>query len=240
MEKNTFYFKKFKVEQGQCAMKIGTDSILLGALVNSNSPKRILDIGTGTGVLSLMMAQKYRIASIDAVEINPQCAQQAKENVAACPWANRISIHAQAIQEFIQEENYSYDLILSNPPYFIGSQSPEKQRSQARNQESLSLRILLESVRKRLDQTGEFWVILPYDQGQILLEYAIEFHLFPRKEIAIKSIKGGKVIRTVWCFTFNPSAFQKRELSIYDDESKYSSEYKKMTEAFYLFFPEKK
>src|ERR1017187_8250144 len=115
MSNTTFAFKQFTIKQDKCAMKVGTDAVLLGAWVNSVNSKNILDIGTGTGVIAIMLAQKSD-ANIDAIDIDEKAVQQALQNVNSCPWKERINVHHTAFQNFSANQQKKYDLIVSNPP----------------------------------------------------------------------------------------------------------------------------
>ena len=120
MSNQTFVFKQFKIVQDKCAMKVGTDAVLLGSWVNASNAKTILDIGTGTGIISLMLAQKSG-ARIDAIDIDTNAFIQASENVNDCAWKDRIDVHHISLQQFTKESDHKYDLIVSNPPYFVDS-----------------------------------------------------------------------------------------------------------------------
>lgn len=151
-----FAFKKFVIHQDRCAMKVGTDGVLLGAWANGGS--RILDIGTGTGLIALMMAQRFAKATIDAVEIDAEAATQARENVAATAYADRISIAETAIQ--LYPTHHKYDAIVSNPPFFIDSLiNPNAQRTTARHACALKYCELFAAVKALLDSDGEFSAI---------------------------------------------------------------------------------
>ena len=156
--KNRFDFKQFSICQDQCAMKVGTDGVLLGAWADGG--RRILDIGTGTGIIALMMAQRFPDAAIDAIEIDHDACRQAAGNIAATPFADRIRIHECPIQHF--QPTMRYDVIVSNPPYFINSmKNPDKKRATARHTDTLSPRDLFMAAEKMLDENGIFSIIIP-------------------------------------------------------------------------------
>ena len=168
-----FAFKKFVIHQDHCAMKVGTDGVLLGAWANGGS--RILDIGTGTGLIALMMAQRFADATIDAVEIDAEAAAQARENVAATAYADRISIAETAIQ--LYPTHHKYDAIVSNPPFFIDSLiNPNAQRTTARHACALKYCELFAAVKALLDSDGEFSAISYSLVAVTLVSYEYEVH----------------------------------------------------------------
>ena len=131
---SVFHFKEFSVDQADCAMKINTDGVLAGALSENEDPRFILDIGTGTGVIALMLAQRFASAKIDAVEIDQQAAEAAETNFLNSPFAHRLHCYSSSFEDFFSASTIKYDLIVSNPPFFIGSlQNPDKRKSMARH-----------------------------------------------------------------------------------------------------------
>lgn len=168
-----FRFKQFVVRHDKCAMKVGTDSVLLGAWCQANKPKTILDIGSGSGLLSLMMAQRFRNTSITGVEIDKNAYLQSVENAQKSTWSKQISFVNSSIQSFVKQSNVSYDLIISNPPFFrSGLASATKERTIARSTASLQFIDLLKSVDNLLTPTGSFSLILPYTTGLFFLDLA--------------------------------------------------------------------
>ena len=170
-----FHFKKFSVAHDKSTHKVGTDGVLLGAWVSLEEVQRILDVGTGTGVISLMLAQRTpETVTIDAVEIEEDDALQAAENVRQSPWPEKIKVYHKTIQAF--SPGKKYDLIISNPPFFVESWlPPEKKRSQARHTEQLSFEELLESATRLLSANGRLAVILPFQEGLQFIESARQF-----------------------------------------------------------------
>src|SRR5690349_21693086 len=165
MSETTFRFRQFTIHQDKCAMKVGTDAVLLGAWVNPNGSQRILDIGTGTGIIALMIAQKSS-AEIHAVDIDEGAFLQCKENFRISPWYNRLFPHHLSFQEFACAAESTYDLVVSNPPYFHhASKPPEEQRSQARHHDQLTFEDLVKGTRKILSAEGKLCVILPIKEG---------------------------------------------------------------------------
>ncbi|MEE0972800.1 MAG: methyltransferase, partial [Paludibacteraceae bacterium] len=160
MRNSFFRFKQFTVYQDRCAMKVGTDGVLLGVLADVSKATRILDIGTGTGLIALMLAQRQKDAHVDAIEIDEQAAQQAQENIAQSPFCY-IHVHTTALQAY--NSTQPYDLIVSNPPYFVDSlKAPNAARNLARHTDSLSFADLLQGAERLLHNDGCFWVILPH------------------------------------------------------------------------------
>ena len=155
---NCFTFRQFTVQQDSCAMKVGTDGVLLGAWANGG--QRILDIGTGTGLIAMMMAQRCDGASVTAVEIDGEAALQARQNISMSPFAERISVETVAIQDFSAEE--PFDCIVSNPPYFVDAlKNPDAQRATARHTDTLTYRQLFAAVKRLLADDGEFSAVIP-------------------------------------------------------------------------------
>src|SRR5688572_22601587 len=160
-----FHFKQFSVRHDRSGMKVGTDGVLLGAWVEVKNAKRLLDIGTGTGVIALMLAQRTQPnVTIDAIEIDRDAIEDASENFSSSPWSNRFTLHRGRVQEFSTSKKF--DIIVSNPPYFIDSyKPPNDQRIIARHAESLSFEDLLRVSEKLLEENGTLNVVLPYTEG---------------------------------------------------------------------------
>ena len=161
MPSTSFAFKQFIIKQDKCAMKVGTDAVLLGAWIIPNGSKHILDIGTGTGVISLMLAQKT-VAQIDAIDIEEEAFIQAKQNVSESKFSKQIHVIHSSFQEYAKTAVKKYNLIVTNPPYFEQSlKSSDEQRSHARHADVLPFEELLDGVLKLLDEKGKFCLILP-------------------------------------------------------------------------------
>ena len=171
-------------------MKIGTDGILLGAWAPAEQPELILDIGTGTGLIALMMAQRFPNAIVDAVEVEPNAAEQAARNFSSSPWPDRLNLHHQTIQSFASSglRNKAYSLIVSNPPWFADSlKSNEIRRNLARHTDSLSHDELLNSVRLLLHSSGRFAVVLPSGDSTSFIHSAHQRNLFCRRQCHVRS-----------------------------------------------------
>lgn len=172
-----FRFKKFTVYHDRCAMKVGTDGVLLGAWVNV-SGDNILDIGTGTGLISLMMAQRNEKAVIDAIDIDSDAVSQAKDNIENSPFGNRINSWNASLQEFSSKAEKRYDVIVSNPPFFVQSlKSPNKERSLARHTDSLPVADLIGLSASLLSQAGRISFIYPFDYKEELIKLAEQYKL---------------------------------------------------------------
>ncbi|MHC5200872.1 tRNA1(Val) (adenine(37)-N6)-methyltransferase [Myroides sp. LJL119] len=232
-----FEFKQFRIDQDKCAMKVGTDGVLLGAWTPvNNSPQSILDIGAGTGLLSLMMAQRTHAQQIDAVEIDPLAHEQAVENFENSPWGDRLFCYHANLEDFANQIDHSYDLIISNPPFFSENYySLQKTRDQARFQDSLPFDLLIEAVEYFLSENGIFSVIVPFKEEQKIMYLAAEFHIFPFKVTRVKGHKDAPVKRSL--IAFSRSRIEKipvNELVIEIERHTYTADYKELTKDFYL------
>jgi tRNA1Val (adenine37-N6)-methyltransferase len=238
MPNDTFDFKKFSIKQDKCAMKVGTDAVLLGAWIIPNGSKNILDIGTGTGVISLMLAQKSS-ANILAVEIDKQSTEQAKLNVSQSNYFSQIQVENVSIQDLAQKSEKKFDLIVTNPPYFIDSyKSIESNRTIARHSDSLPFEELIDSVIKLLDVKGKFCLILPKNEAGIFRKMAEIKGLYLSKLLRIRT-KPDKESekRHLMQFEFKETEFSESTLVLEENESRnYTQAYKEFTKDYYLNF----
>jgi tRNA1Val (adenine37-N6)-methyltransferase len=238
MPNDTFDFKKFSIKQDKCAMKVGTDAVLLGAWIISNGSRNILDIGTGTGVISLMLAQKSS-ANILAVEIDKQSTEQAKLNVSQSNYFSQIQVENVSIQDLAQKSEKKFDLIVTNPPYFIDSyKSIESNRTIARHSDSLPFDELIDSVIKLLDVKGKFCLILPKNEAGIFRKMAEIKGLYLSKLLRIRT-KPDKESekRHLMQFEFKETEFSESTLVLEENESRnYTQAYKEFTKDYYLNF----
>ena len=231
-----FRFKQFTIRQENAAMKVGTDGVLLGAWAEVSGAKTILDIGTGTGLIAIMLAQRSQ-TKIDAVEIDEASFIQAKENVTRCPWSSRIALYHNSFQGFSSEQNVNYDLIVSNPPYFIKSlKSPQAARNSARHNQELSQDDLVEGVVKLLKNEGIFSAIFPYIEGNIFVAKAAAKGLFCSKRVNVIGKQGTGVKRLLLEFRKQKLPFEESELTIRDKDDGFTQEYRLLTKDFYLAF----
>jgi tRNA1Val (adenine37-N6)-methyltransferase len=235
MHNNYFQFKQFIVYQDKAAMKVSADAVILGAWTEFGFAKKIIDIGTGTGLLSLMAAQKSQ-ADITAVEIDPGSVEQAKQNFDLSPWKNRIHTVYNSFQKFTLQTTEKFDLAICNPPYFNGSyQSPDKSRNTARQDKLLPLPVLFSGIKKILSPTGKFYIIYPFVQKHTLLKAAEKESFYPLKILEIKTKPGKTPNRIAVCFTTKKSTAIIEQLHLRDElTKKYSKEYRNMTSDFYL------
>lgn len=232
-----FTFKQFHVEHDRCAMKVGTDSILLGASAPISPHDKVLDIGCGCGLLCLMLAQQCD-GEIDIVgiEIDPQAAVQAQENVNQSPWSASIRIVQGDINDHQVAASQSYDLIISNPPYFIDSlQGPQATRNTARHTDSLSQPQLLANVARLLADEGVFYLILPVNEARQLMLRAEQYGLFLSQCIQVHTRLGKPVHRLIMAFGKAPKATPEyRDIHIYDENNQYCNQFIALTRDFYL------
>ena len=233
-----FTFKQFHINHSRCAMKVGTDGTLLGAWTSLPNPTRkILDIGTGTGLIAIMAAQRHPDAQICAIDIDADCISQAEENVADCPWSERIKLYHSPLQEFSSEEKF--DMIISNPPYFVDSLlSPDAQRSTARHTATLSFDELTEGVIRLLAPEGRFALILPPAEYERFLT-ASRGRLFVTRRCDVWSTPTSDVKRIMAEFQTTPPAEPATPDKLIIEEfgaMGYSEKYKSLTKDFYLKF----
>lgn len=235
MGNSWFQFQQFRVEQDRCAMKISTDAVLLGSLVQSEAPKRILDIGTGTGVIALMLAQRFPGAAITGLELDPEAASQAAQNCRASPFAQQIQVHEGRLQDFPEEERF--DLIVSNPPYFPDHlKSSDAKRNQALHTDSLSFAELLDKSRRLLVDNGNLWIILPPRQMRDLSTLAAQQQLHPFAQFLIRDTASKPIHREVIGFSPTPAliGFPIQELCLKKEDGRYSEEYNSLLTGFLL------
>lgn len=234
-KRSFFQFKQFKVFHDRCAMKVGTDGVLLGAWVNITDEKSILDVGTGSGVIALMLAQRTTTSSIDALEIAEPDFLQARENVVLSPWPNRISVHHTALQNFTAKK--TYDLIVSNPPFFQNSQlPPSPSRANARHNLTLSQDDFLQAVLPLLNTKGRLAIILSYPEGnQFRVKAETTYGLNTIRQLSLFSKKSKPQER--WLFEFSRQAQPiKNEVLVIHEGDQWSDPYQELTRAFYLNF----
>jgi len=231
-----FHFKQFSIAQDRCAMKVGTDGVLLGAWTETNDVTKILDIGTGTGVIAIMLAQRSKNTEIDAVEIDEAAAQQAAENMSKSPWSNRLNIIQDAIQNYTKATANQYDLIVSNPPFFTGGTfSDESDRNVVRHTVKLPNGDLLAAVRSLLTEDGKFCVILPTLEGLRFQERAQNYRLFCTKMTEVKAKADKHVERVLLQFEKKPKPLVKNSLVIqFEKRNHYTDDYIALTGDFYL------
>lgn len=228
-----FKFKQFEVDQKGCAMKINTDGVLLAAMAEGNEPKRILDIGTGTGVLALMMAQRFENAKIEAVEIEEQASVTANKNFKSSIFKDRLTINNIAIAQFNTAQKF--DLIISNPPFFVNDlKNVEEKKGIARHTDEQFFVSLIEKVSRFLSNDGSFWFILPIKQAEILIKYGLEKGLYLAKKIELHSDQSKPAFRWVVCLDRINVETKIEQFYIYESEKIYTKAYKELLKDFFL------
>jgi len=236
MGKNYFRFKQFVIKQEGAAMKVGTDGVLLGAWVNLENVRSVLDIGTGSGVIALMIAQRCN-ATIYSVEIDEASARQAKANFESSPWNGRITVEANSIQDFSKNQLSTFDLVVSNPPYFTKSlKPPSPERALTRHTDQLPNADLLDSVKVLLSPNGRFCAIFPFTEGNIIIAQAANYGLFCNRKLYVQTRPSNPVIRILIEFSFEKKKLIEDSISIHTEEGEYTLEYKALTTEFYLAF----
>ena len=238
MPNSAFAFKQFNVKQDKCAMKVGTDAVLLGSWIQPNGSTHILDIGTGTGVIALMLAQKTN-ASIVGIDIDVSATQQAQENVDESKFKNSITLFNTSFQDYVKTTSLKFQLIVSNPPFFEQSlKSSDEKRSNARHADVLPFDELLEGVIKVLDESGKFCLILPTLEADKFRNMAQKKGLYLSKLLRVKSrVDKDSDKRHLMQFEFKPTEFSEETIAIEEDERhSYTEAYKELTKAYYLNF----
>jgi tRNA1Val (adenine37-N6)-methyltransferase len=232
-QKHIFKFKQFEVDQTGCAMKINTDGVLLAALVESNEPKRILDIGTGTGVLALMLAQRFISAQIEAVEIDEQATATAEKNFRSSVFSARLAVKNTAVEQY--KSNDQFDLIISNPPFFVNDlKNIEEKKGIARHTNKVFFDDLIAKVNVLLVENGSFWFILPIKQAELLIEKASDYKFAATKIIHLHSDKFKLPFRYIVCLKKNSIVSTIDHFYIYEDEKIYTRAYKELFKDFFL------
>jgi tRNA1Val (adenine37-N6)-methyltransferase len=235
MANNYFQFKEFIIQQEHCAMKVSTDSCLFGAWVAEkiNDEKFILDVGAGTGLLSMILAQKS-YAEIDAVEIERACYHQMCENILASPWAGRCKSFNQDIRQY--HPNKKYDLILSNPPFYENQLKSDKEGiNLARHDDGLQLKDLFNEVMRLLDNDGKFFLLLPSNRKEECIKTALSFKLHPNALTDVKQTPNHKIFRTMYCFTQNEQPITNEVIIIKENDNAYSQRFSALMKDYYLF-----
>lgn len=237
MGESVFRFRKFEIRQDRCAMKIGTDGVLLGTWAAGG--KRILDIGTGTGIVAMCMAQRFPLSNIVAVEVEKNAAKQAEENVRLSPFSRQISVCHSSFQSFYthEEQHGSYDSIVSNPPYFTeDTRSKVEERHQARHTSSLSFSELCRGVALLLSEKGVFSVILPTDKVDTFVNEARQWHLEAASFCHVVTRLGKEPKRSLITFGKDKVTSVVSETAVLTNEDGSRSDwYVALTQDFYLW-----
>jgi len=240
-----FKFKQFTIHQDKCAMKVGTDGVLLGAWTSlNNNPNSILDIGTGTGLIALQLAQRSDASTIDAIEIDDNAFEQAVENFENSDWSDRLFCYHASLQEFMQEIDEQYDLIVSNPPFYTptmsstffpkGEKDISDARKKARFYDSLPFENLIDSVSKLLSKNGAFSVIIPFKEEEKFIEIADKHLLFPNRICRVKGSPQSEIKRSLLEFSFHKDKIKSENLIIEIERHQYTADYSALVKNFYL------
>ena len=233
-----FTFKQFKIHQDRTAMKVGTDGVLLGAWVDVTGVKRVLDIGTGTGLIALMIAQRAPEALIDAVDIDPDACEQAGENVKMSPWSDRVKVFHSSLEEFAGKSSEKYDLIVCNPPYFIGSKkSKEKQRRLARHADTLTPGDLFRFGAGLLTEEGRLGMIFPFENKQLLLSKAEDNGLYPERILNVRHNSEKDFVRVLISFSkIQMGTVEETDIAVETGKRhEYTEEFSRLVRDFYLY-----
>jgi tRNA1Val (adenine37-N6)-methyltransferase len=232
-----FQFKQFFIEQDRCAMKIGTDGVLLGAWAPlENNPFNILDIGAGTGVIALMLAQRSHADQIDALEIDEEAYEQSVDNFENSPWSDRLFCFHAGLDEFMEEPEDEYDLIVSNPPFYTDDfKSATEQRDLARFADAMPFEDLIEAADLLLSENGIFAAIIPFKEEENFLALAAAFELYPVKITRVKGTPTTEIKRSLLAFSrIEKIDIPTDELIIETARHIYTPEYIELTKDFYL------
>jgi len=236
-----FIFKQFTVNQDRCAMKVGTDAVLLGAWTPvDHHPISLLDIGSGTGIIALMLAQRSHAKCIDAIEIDEDAYEQCVENFEQSQWNDRLFCYHASLLEFTEEIEDKYELIVSNPPFLPpptppkGEGVPSISRKTARFYDALPFEHLVESVSKLLSKRGVFSVILPFQEEENFLALASKVNLFSFRILHVKGNPSSEIKRSLIAFSFNKKDIKTEDLIIETSRHVYTKDYIDLTKGFYL------
>lgn len=234
---NYFQFKQFLVIQEKAAMKVGTDGVMLGAWVNVRHEKKILDIGTGTGLIALMMAQRTS-AEIIGIEIEKNAAEEAARNCMMSNWKERLSVQNISFQEFTEKSNEKFDLIISNPPFFINDQkSKQNNMAIAKHNDLLPLQDLISGCRKLISEKGKIALVLSISAAKKIIEFIDEAGLFITRITEVFPTPQKESNRFLMEFSIKKQDIQKNTLTIFEESGgNFSKSYKELTKEFYLNF----
>ncbi|AWM13880.1 methyltransferase [Flavobacterium sp. NRK F10] len=233
-----FRFKQFSINQERTAMKVGTDGVLLGAWSPlKNSPYNILDIGSGTGLIALMLAQRSHAEQIDALEIDENAYEECVENFENSPWNDRLFCYHADLTTFTEEffEEEEYDLIVSNPPFYTDAyKSQNTGRDLARFEEALPFEELIECTVALLSEKGVFSVIIPFKEEEHFITICQSFDLYPFQITRVKGTPETEIKRSLLAFSFENKETEISSLTIETNRHEYTAEYVELTQAFYL------
>lgn len=233
-----FHFKQFSIDQTGCAMKVNTDGVLLAALIDKKDPFQILDVGTGTGLIALMLAQKFSRSTIDAVEIDANAAKTAGENFENSPFSERIRVSHSSVEDHFLNNKEKYDLIVSNPPYFINSlKSEDPLKEIARHTDISFFEQLLINSSRQLSDNGLLYIILPLNTALMVKKLSLQEHIVNlQKEILIHSFPESIPHRTILVFGFEKVAPLIDDFVIYEKAGLYTTGYRDLLKDYLTIF----
>ncbi|MBG5892162.1 methyltransferase [Providencia rettgeri] len=233
--KGGFTFKQFFVAHDRCAMKVGTDGVLLGAWAPADGVQSVLDIGSGSGLIALMLAQRNAMLCVDAVELDSDAAVQAQENFIESPWADRLHVINQDIVSYSQLSSVQYDLIVSNPPYFEPAVAcRDEKRDQARYTATLTHDVLLESAKSCLTSHGLFCLVLPYEVGEKIQKMAENSGWFTAFRVNVSDKPTTVYHRMLLGIQLQEIQTQVTSLALKDEKGEYTDEFRKLIQPFYV------
>ena len=235
MEK-PFKFKQFTVKQDRCAMKIGTDGVLLGAWTSvKHNPFSVLDIGSGTGILSLMIAQRSHAEQIEAIEIDDDAYEQCSENFENSPWNDRLFCYHASLLEFVEEVEDAFDLIICNPPFYSEDYKTEnKSRDLARFNDAMPFKHIIYAVAHLLAEDGLFSIVIPRKEEDDFVALANTIGLFPQRILHVRGNPDTEVKRSLIEFSYTENEVETSELIIETERHNYTKDYINLTKDFYL------
>lgn len=231
-----FQFKQFRIEQHHAAMKVNTDGVLIGAWTQMNGVDSVLDIGTGTGLIALMIAQRNTNSFITGIDIDEHAAVEAAENIRKSPWPDRISIQHISFQDFADTNSGKFSLIISNPPFFSDSvRNADRRVSAARHNHLLPFADIIAGTRKLLDENGRLSLILPVVEADLFIEMAADNGLFLNRIARVKPFPQKEHNRSLMEFSFLKGETEHTVFSLYDETKvNYSQEFISLARDFYL------
>lgn len=231
-----FKFKQFTVKQDRCAMKIGTDGVLLGAWTSvKRNPFSVLDIGSGTGILSLMIAQRSFAEQIEAIEIDDNAYEQCSENFENSPWNDRLFCYHASLLEFVEEVEDAFDLIICNPPFYSEDYKTEnKSRDLARFNDAMPFKHIIYAVAHLLAEDGLFSIVIPKKEEDDFVALANTIGLFPQRILHVRGNPDAEVKRSLIEFSYTEKEVEISELIIETNRHNYTEDYINLTKDFYL------
>ncbi|MDX2360255.1 MAG: methyltransferase [Crocinitomicaceae bacterium] len=230
---STFKFKYFSVQQATSTMKVGTDAMLLGSLINSSDKLRGLDIGAGTGVISLMVAQVNPKIQIDAIELDELSVKECAKNFLNSPWSSRLNSFQADFKSYDSKEKY--DLLFSNPPYYQSTLvNDDSREALAKHVGELTPERLIEKAEFLLNKTGALWLIVPYSDVQHWIDAALNCSLYPAQQIEINGKEDDVPKRVVICFERSIKAIEVFHLTVRAENGNYTPDYISLTKEFHF------